>query len=131
MFHPVFKYILGIYLIGMGFGNFFEFEEFIRVVPSYIPYPGMMIWVTGIFEILGGIGLLLPSTSRLMAIVLLVLFAAVFPANLHMAMSNIPGEGFPVPSWIMWAKIPIQIVLIGWAIWMVQGGDNKVSSKPL
>ncbi len=130
MFHPVIRYMLGIYLIAVGLGHFLGLNSFIRVVPDYIPFPSLVIYLTGFFEIFGGIGLLLPFISRTVAILLLFLFAAVFPSNLHMAIHNLPTAGFFVPSWILWAKIPIQLVLIGWAIWMVQSGakTSKVES---
>jgi uncharacterized membrane protein len=59
--------------------------DLIRMVPTVFPAPDAMITVTGVLEILGGIGLLIPVTARAAAICLAILLAAMFPANVRAA----------------------------------------------
>ena len=69
------------------------------------------------FEILGGIGLMIPFVSVAAAWGLIALFIAVFPANIYMAIHNIKVEGIPQIQPLYWARLPLQFVLIAWAYW--------------
>jgi uncharacterized membrane protein len=73
--------------------------------------------ISGIAEILGGLGLIVPATRRLAAWGLIALYVAVFPANLNMALNHLPLGTTPVATWLLWARLPLQLVLIVWAYW--------------
>src|SRR5918994_241258 len=62
--------------------------DLVRMVPPFIPNPEFMVTFTGICEILGAIGLLVPRTRRLAAVALTVFLIAVLPANIHAARSG-------------------------------------------
>ena len=81
----------------------------------------MLVYVSGFFEILGGIGLLVPATRRWAAWGLVALYVAVFPANVNMAVHRI---GFDGPSWVLWARLPLQAVLIAWAWWFTRPSEG-------
>lgn len=70
-------------------------ETYLRLMPPYIPAPLAMVYVSGLFEILGGLGLLVPRTRRAAAWGLAALLLAVFPANIHVALSGLSVEGMP------------------------------------
>jgi uncharacterized membrane protein len=55
--------------------------DMVRMVPPSVPNPELMVTFTGICEILGGIGLLLPHTRRAAAIAPIVYLLAVLPAT--------------------------------------------------
>jgi uncharacterized membrane protein len=76
--------------------------------------------VSGVFEILGGVGLLVPATQRLAAWGLVALYVAVFPANVNMALHRIPLGKMEMPVWALWARLPLQGVLIAWAFWFTR-----------
>jgi uncharacterized membrane protein len=69
--------------------------DLIRMVPPAFPRPDLIVTVTGIFELLGVIGLLLPSTARLAAVCLAVLLLAMFPANVYAARRALTIGGRP------------------------------------
>jgi uncharacterized membrane protein len=85
------------------------------MMPAVLPAPWELVYISGIAEILGGLGLVLPATRRLAAWGLIALFIAVFPANLNMALHHLPLGTREVPSWALWARLPLQGVLIWWA----------------
>lgn len=75
----------------------------------------LLVAISGACEILGGLGLLVPATRRWAAWGLVALFVAVFPANVNMAIHRLPFGKFPVPVWALWARLPLQAVLVAWA----------------
>ncbi|MEO7521923.1 MAG: hypothetical protein ABIW79_08920 [Gemmatimonas sp.] len=87
---------------------------FIRIVPAWVPNAALAVSLSGIAEIAGAIGLLVPATRRVAAWALIVLLVAVFPANvnmLRMAMSN--GESTLTQA-VLWARLPLQPLLMWW-----------------
>jgi uncharacterized membrane protein len=74
-----------------------------------------MVYISGVAEIAGGIGLLLRPFRRAAAWGLVALLVAVFPANIYMALDRVGADG--VPGWVLWARLPLQAVLIWWVLW--------------
>src|SRR5580704_2942042 len=73
-------------------------RDLIRMVPPIFPRPDLLVTVTGLLEILGSIGLFIPSTARAAAICLALLLIALFPANIHAAREKLTIAGQPVPG---------------------------------
>lgn len=84
------------------------------IIPGWVPFPIAMVYLTGVAEIAGGIGLLLERFRRAAAIGLIVLLVAVFPANVEMLQDAIAGNA---PGWyqaLLFLRLPIQPLLIVW-----------------
>ena len=104
------------FLIG-GIAHFAATDLEMRIVPPWIPWPRATVLITGVFELLGAAGLLLPTTRRLAGIGLFVLTVAVTPANVYMLQHH---ELFDVPRWALIARLPLQVALlalIAWSTW--------------
>jgi len=71
-------------------------HDLVRMLPPWVPYPEAVIVLTGVCELLGGIGLLVPRTRRSAAIALVLFLVAVFPANVHAAQAGLELGGRPV-----------------------------------
>lgn len=121
----IFRGILAVSIIVVGITHFIRPEQYARIVPPQLPYPVELVYISGFFEILGGIGLLIPSVSVAAAWGLIALFVAVFPANINMAVNSIPIEGIPHIPWLYWARLPLQAVLIAWAWWYTQNPKDQ------
>lgn len=115
-----FKIILAVFLIFAGTMHFVSPRPFERIIPSYLPSPLLLVYISGVFEIAGGVGLFIPQFSRAAAWGIIVLLIAVFPANINMALHNIPFGSGPTPTWLLWARLPLQFVLILWAGWFTR-----------
>jgi uncharacterized membrane protein len=89
--------------------------DLVRMVPPAIPYPELMVTFTGICEILGAIGLLVPRTRRVAAVALVVFLLAVLPANIHAALSEVTLRGAPVTPLI--PRVALQAMFIGLVWW--------------
>ncbi len=116
----VFQILLSLFIIIAGTLHFIKPEPFVKIVPDYLPYHLELVYISGFFEILFGIGLLIPSLSSAAAWGLILLFIAVFPANINMAVNNIPIQGVPQNQILYWLRLPFQAVLIAWAWWFTK-----------
>ncbi len=101
--------------LAAGVGHFTHAKFFVDIMPPYLPWHLELVYLSGVFEILGGLGLLLGRTRPLAAIGLVALLFAVYPANVHMAMNP---ERFPdVAPAALYARLPMQFVLMAWLWW--------------
>jgi uncharacterized membrane protein len=102
------------FLLG-GIAHFAFTQIEMRIVPPYIPSPRATVLISGVFELLGAAGLLLPSTRRAAAMGLFALTIAVTPANIYMLQH---AAQFAVPYWLLILRLPVQVallVLIAWS----------------
>jgi uncharacterized membrane protein len=108
--------ILAAIMVAIGVLHFALPAPFVSIVPASFPAPSVLVMVSGFFEILGGVGLLVPRARRAASYGLVLLYLAVFPANINMAMHPELGRG--IPDWALYARLPLQFVLIAWALWV-------------
>ena len=111
----ILKWLLAGVMTFAGVMHFVAPRGYVKIMPKFIPSPEAMVAISGVFEVLGGVGLLIPATQVYAAWGLIALFVAVFPANVNMAINKIPLGKKPVPTWALWARLPLQAVFIGWA----------------
>ncbi|TKD10144.1 DoxX family protein [Polyangium fumosum] len=114
----VLRVVLALAMMGVGLLHFVSPEPFVRIVPAVLPAPLALVYVSGVAEIAGGVGLLIPRLRRAAGIGLIALYVAVFPANINMAIHEIQVGDDPVPVWALWARLPFQLVFIAWAYWV-------------
>lgn len=106
--------LLAVLMLVAGFLHFIKTEFYLKIMPDFLPYPRFLVWVSGVAAM--GIGVLLfwKRTQNLAARGAAAYFIAVFPANIYMAFHP---EIFPsIPGWVAWARLPLQGVLIYWAL---------------
>ena len=111
-------WVLALAMIAVGVLHFARPKAFVRIVPKYLPAPLALVYISGFFEILGGLGLLVPATRPWAAWGLIALYIAVFPANIYMLTDNISLDPKkPIPRWALWLRLPFQLLFIVWAYW--------------
>ncbi len=89
--------------------------DFAAMIPEPLPDGLWVIYLTGVFEIAGAIGLLVPRTRRLAGLCLVLLMVAMFSANVNAALNGIPlGGDAPTPLWL---RAPMQLLFIGMVWW--------------
>ncbi len=119
--------VLTVSLVIVGITHFLRPEQYARIVPPPFP-PFTSVYLSGVFEILGGIGLLIPSVSVIAAWCLIALFIGVFPANIYMTIHNIEVEGIPHSQLLYLARLPLQAVLIAWAYWYTRNPTTQLET---
>ena len=105
-------YVLGgvYHLVNPGF--------YLPMMPPYLPWHRELVFISGVAEIVLGIAVLIPSLRRRAALGIIALLIAVFPANLHIAMNDVPLAGATEGAGIWnWVRLPFQAVFIAWAWW--------------
>jgi uncharacterized membrane protein len=108
--------VLGVFFIVAGGNHFVHPGFYLRIVPGWLPAPGLLVAISGVCEVLGGIGVLLPATRRFAGIGLIALLVAVFPANVQMAQHpQLYADFGSLP--LFYARLPLQLVLIAWVWW--------------
>jgi uncharacterized membrane protein len=115
-------YVMGVSYAAAGVMHFVAPKAYTRVVPPQFPRPIALVYLSGIAEIVLGIGVLIRRTRQQSAWGIIALLIAVFPANVHMATSDVATDA--APDWAdgitraaMWVRLPLQGVLILWAWW--------------
>jgi uncharacterized membrane protein len=104
---------LGMVFIGAGVNHFVIPGTYKRIVPPGWGDPATLVRVSGVAEIAGGVGALVPRTRRLAGFGLIALLAAVFPANVYMALN--PAKFPKIPAWALYARLPLQPLMMWWA----------------
>jgi uncharacterized membrane protein len=124
----ILRAVLAAAMIGIGALHFLSPDGFVRIVPAALPAPLLLVYVSGAFEILGGAGLLVPRVRKLAGAGLVLLYVAVFPANINMAMNHIQLPGATLPTALLWARLPFQLLFIVWAWWCSR--EDRVVKAP-
>jgi uncharacterized membrane protein len=109
---------LGGFWVFAGVMHFLRPREYEATMPPYIPAHREMVAISGVAEIAGGVGVLLPRTRDLAGRSLIALLIAVFPANVHMALNpdQVKLKGIAkIPRWALFARLLLQPVLAVWA----------------
>ncbi len=108
------RLLLGITFIAAGVNHFATPRHYERIVPPSLKGRAQrVVTVSGVAELAGGLGVLLPWTRRPAGLGLIALLAAVFPANLYMART--PEHFRKIPRWALYARLPLQPLMMWWA----------------
>ncbi len=106
---------LSAFFVVSGANHFVNPDFYVAMMPPYLPAHLALVNVSGVFEVLGGLLVLVPRVRALAGWGVVVLLLAIFPANVHMALSP---ELFPDASAAaLYARLPFQALFIAWAYW--------------
>jgi uncharacterized membrane protein len=104
--------LLGAFFITTGVLHFVTPKFYEAIIPESLPNKAELVQVSGVAELAGGIGVLSKRTRGLAGKGLIALLLAVFPANINMAVN--PQKFRRFPAWTLWARLPLQFVMIEW-----------------
>jgi uncharacterized membrane protein len=99
-------------------------DDYAAMIPSPFPKSLWLIYLAGVLEIAGAIGLLLPRVRKVAGVCLIILLVALFPANVNAALNDIPFRGQPPTS--LWLRALIQLFFVAMIWWSaVKNQDSK------
>lgn len=89
-------------------------DRYTSIMPPWIPYPLAMVYLSGVFELLGGVGVLIPRARKMAGIGLIALLIAVFPANVQMLGDAMRSGASPLSIIALFLRLPLQPLMIVW-----------------
>jgi len=92
-------------------------ETLLAMIPEALPFRRAALYLSGVCEAAGAVGLLIPPLRRPAGLGLTALLVAVFPANVNVAVRNLQIEGYPKSALYQWARLPLQGALIALILW--------------
>lgn len=101
-------------------------NRYVGIMPPWIPDQLEMVYVSGVAEFLGGVGLLLPRFRKAAGIGLILLLIAVFPANVQMlgnAMRDGSSAGYIA---LLFLRLPLQPLMI---VWIYRAAIRRIRSE--
>lgn len=113
--------LIAIAMVAVGIDHFAQPDFFVRIVPAWLPAPLWLVWISGFFEVLGGVGMLVPRVRRQASWGLIALYVAVFPANINMALHPELGQG--IATWLLYARLPLQPIFVALVWWAGREGE--------
>ena len=118
-------YSLALLYSVVGVKHFTDLDFFLVIIPPYLPYPELLVYVSGFFEILFGVLLIPAKTRKYGSLGLVVLLIAVFPANIHLFNSEIAQNSYGISRHFALIRLPFQIPLIVIAYWHSRENNSK------
>lgn len=107
------RIVLGVFFIIAGSLHFLQTNSYILVVPNYLPFRLVAVYISGLVEIILGVLLLTNKQRRIAAWGMILLIISLLPVNIYIEEAGIESN---IP-WLSWGKIPIIIILIGLSWW--------------
>ena len=114
--NPLFVHILaliyGIPFILVGIEHFREPQKFVDIVPKYMPFALFLVYLTGVMEIVGGLGIIYPETREITGRLMVLFLIAIYPANFNMWINDIPYNGTRLTTQGHLFRLSVQFLLI-------------------
>ena len=125
----VLRWLAAVLFVAAGVNHFVRPDLYLKIVPPGLPRPDVLVAVSGMCEVVGGVGLLIPRLRCLAGWGLIALLVAVFPANVYMAACPECIPGLNVPPWLLWLRLPLQGVFVVW-VWFIGVSSGGTSGEP-
>lgn len=115
---------LSLVFVVAGVNHFVNPDFYVQIMPPYLPAHLELVYLSGALEIVGGVAVLVPGMRGAAGWGLVLLLVAIFPANLHMALNP---DLFPgLSSAALYARLPLQALLIAWAYWATRPAEQNL-----
>ena len=102
-----------VFVVG-GVMHFMRPRFYMDMMPPWLPAAAALVLISGVFEILGGIGVLVPATRVIAGWGLIALLIAVFPANIQMLLNARAAHASASTMALLIARLPLQALLVYW-----------------
>ncbi|MEO5590637.1 MAG: DoxX family protein [Gemmatimonadaceae bacterium] len=107
-------FLIAAIFVGGGIMHFVVPDRYASIMPPWIPHPMEMVYLSGVFELLGGVGVLVPRARKMAGIGLIALLVAVFPANVQMLGDALRSGASALSIIGLFLRLPLQPLMIVW-----------------
>lgn len=118
MHFPWHFYLMTFIYVIAGIYHFIKPKMYIKIIPEFLPKPRLLVYLSGIAEILFGIAPLFPETRNMALLAIISMLLVFLVVHINMLVSDKAGLG--LPRWILIARIPLQFALIYWAFYYIE-----------
>jgi uncharacterized membrane protein len=111
---------MSVMLLFTAIGHFAFPKGMSMMIPKIIPFKATLVYLTGLIEIGAAVGLMIPSLRHIAAVLLIIFFVCILPANINAAINKVDFEkGTYTGSGLnyLWFRIPLQVLLIAWIVY--------------
>lgn len=105
---------LSLFFLFTSIGHFISTEEMAAMIPPFIPYRIELIYLTGVLELLGAIGVWIPGLVRLTGLLLILMLIGILPANVYSAINRVDFGGHGAGPAYLLVRVPFQLFVIWW-----------------
>ena len=124
-FKSITIYTFSFFYLVIGIKHFTDVNFFVSIMPSYVPFHKFFIYLSGFFEILFGFLLLFKKTRKFAGIGLIYLLVFVFPANVHLYLSEVAQKALSISQNDALIRLPFQLPLMIIAFWHAEENSAK------
>lgn len=108
------RLVLAVFFVLAGINHFLSPELYLSIMPPFFPAPLLLVNLSGVAEVIGGLAILIPALQRPAGWGLILLLVAVFPANVYALLNGMVISGHAIDRWILIARLPVQLLFIAW-----------------
>ena len=123
------QFLLSVFFVFAGVMHFVVPRSYAAIMPPWVPFPTSMVYLSGTLEILGGLGVLVPSSRRIAGASLIALLVAVFPGNVQMLTNAMADRASPLYIALLFLRLPLQPLMIVW-VYRVAVRDRRRDQVP-
>lgn len=105
---------LSLFFFFTAIGHFLRSDEMAAMLPPAVPYRVELIYLTGVFELLGAIGVWIPRLTRLTGLLLIIMLIGILPANIYSALQRVDFGGHGAGPFYLLVRVPFQLFVICW-----------------
>ena len=105
---------LSIFFAFTAIGHFIKTEPMVAMLPPSVPGRHELVYLTGVLEFLGAVGIWIPRFRRLAGVCLILMLIGLLPANIYAAFARVPFGGHELGPIYLLARVPVQLLLIAW-----------------
>lgn len=106
---------LSLFFAFTALGHFVRGEEMAAMLPPSVPYRTGLVYLTGVLEVLGAVGVWVPGLTRLTGLCLMLMLLAFLPANVYSAVNRVDFGGHEAGPAYLLVRVPFQLFVIWWA----------------
>jgi uncharacterized membrane protein len=114
-----------LFFIFTAVGHFVTTEAMAEMIPPSIPYRIELIYVTGVLELLGAIGVWIPRLVRITGLLLIIMLIGLLPANIYSALNRVEYGGHGAGPAYLLVRVPFQLFVIWWTYFATQRARNR------
>ncbi len=121
---------LSLFFAFTGIGHFIKTDELVSMLPASVPYRLEAVYITGVLELLGAIGIWIARFRKLTGVCIVAMLCAFLPVNIYAAVQRVDFGGHELGPAYLLARVPVQVLLIAWTWFATDRARGDANGPP-